>query len=301
MTKTRFQRLPKKDRDEVQRIKAILDEELPSTPELINESISIIRHHVGTPRAGSTMASQFSRIQSHFYDHGIIRRLLDNDIDAQIVSLRTCARLGYLTRLAGGTSYSGGCDCLHIFDILPALAVREHEVLNRFLAQFQSPFKSGHQSTLLLANSVYAILNGDSTAFQALTPKLRNRKENRFFRAMYDSLLAIDARDGDALSAALSEMAKWNKRTDINSSMQKLVCIPAHAIYNLSLSAFTSEVLTPPLPINELPWDSEFHDGVQSEENSAGCFDFTNDSVVLGRWVTKLPDHIDANELVADC
>jgi len=302
--KTRFESLPKKDRDEVLRIKGLMDERAPDARKEVLESLALLQEHLATPSQlppKSLLASTLHHLKSEFCDRGIIQRLLADDPAEAVIGLRTSARLGYLMTVAGGPEYSGGYDCAHIFDMLSAIASEDHLGISRFVERFPPPFKSGHPSTALLANAIYCVLAGDHAGFQGLAEKLRSRKESQFFRAMYDCLIAIMARDADLVCRAVDQMARWNRRQEqLNSAMQKLVCIPAHALYNICLVTFSESGRTPPPLPNVDTWDAGFHSFVhQANHDSAQmCFDFSGINPILFRWVNELPFAVTVDELI---
>ena len=192
--KTRFESLPKKDRDEVMRIKGLMDVRAPDAREQVLESLALLQRHLATPSKWSPMsllASTLHHLKSEFCDRGIIQRLLADDPVQEVIGLRTSARLGFLMAVAGGPEYSGGYDCAHIFDMLSAIASEDHLAISRFIERFPPPFKSGHPSTVLLANAIYCVLARDQVGFRGLAEKLKSRKDTQFARAMYDCLTAI--------------------------------------------------------------------------------------------------------------
>ena len=304
--KTRFESLPKKDRDEVLRIKRLMDERAPDARNQVLESLMVLQRHPATPSQISPMsllASTLHHLTSEFCDRGIIQRLLADDPAQEVIGLRTSARLGYLMTVAGGPEYSGGYDCAHIFDMLAAIASEDRFAISRFVDRFPPPFKTGHPSTVLLANAIYSVLADDHAGFQGLAEKLRTRKESRFFRAMYDCLLAIMARDADHVCRAIDEMARWNRRQEqLNSAMQKLLCIPAHASYNICLVRFSrSGQALPPLPTVDT-LDAGLHSFIHESKHDSTqmCFDFSGINPILFRWVQELPFAVRVDELIGE-
>jgi hypothetical protein len=309
-TKSRFASLPKKDRDEVLRIKGLLEERASDAKQQVVECFALLQRDLATPRdssvkwayssALSLLASRLHELKSDFSDRGIVQRLVDDDPAKQAIGLVTSGRLGYLMNVAGGPDYSGGYDCLHVFDMFSSIASKDRFATSRFVERFPRPFKSGHQCTVLLANAVYCVLAGDQEGFRALAEKLRTRKESRFFRAMYDCLLGIMVVDRDHVRRATEEMLKWNRRQELmNSSMQKLVCVPAHALYNLCLDNFAQFGQSPPPFPEGDTWDAEFHTFVHQTNNDSMqlCFDFSGINPVLAQWVNELPLAVTAGEL----
>ena len=70
--------------------------------------------------SSSLLASCLHDLKSYFCDRGIIRRFLENDVAHLNLGVNTAGRLGLLGWIAGGTDYSGGYDCAHVFDLILA-------------------------------------------------------------------------------------------------------------------------------------------------------------------------------------
>jgi hypothetical protein len=124
--KTRFDRLPKRDRDEVLRIDGLQSSWAGSPDEYASTTLRRLREHrqkLQGRTSSSLLAGSLHHLKSYFCDRGIIRRFLDSSVVELQVGVDTAARLGFLMRTAGGTDYSGGYDCAHVFDLLLALAV----------------------------------------------------------------------------------------------------------------------------------------------------------------------------------
>jgi hypothetical protein len=138
------------------------------------------------------------------------------------------------------------------------------------------------------------------TSLRRLELKLRTRKDNRFFRGMYDCILGVLDSDPEKVGSAISAMLEYNRRTDLHIWMPQLICIEAHAFY------FLCSRISPILEIEfdasrDLPWDAEYHAFLQ--KNTAPSYvevlDFTRINNVLGRWVAELTFDVDINELLA--
>lgn len=305
MTKTRLESLPKKDRNEVLRIKGLLDSRAPDARQNTVEILALLQRDLARPSRlspTSLLASRLHALRSSFCDRGVIERLITDNPVHEVRGFRTSARLGYLMNVAGGPAYSGGYDCLHVFDMFLAIATEDRFAVSKFTERFPGPFESGHPSTVLLANAVYCVLAGDRDGFQGLAEKLRTRKESRFFSAMYDCLLGMMAGDANLVGVAMDELLRWNRRQEqLNSAMQKLICIPAHALYNLCLGAFAQLGRTPPQPPTGDTWDAAFHSFVHDAGRGSmpECFDFSGINPVLFQWVHELPSAVAVEALIA--
>jgi hypothetical protein len=299
-----FESLPKRDRDEILRINGIQCARAPSLEDFAAKSLSDLQKHrrtLLTRTSSSLLSATLHHLQMYICDRGIIRRFIDDNVLELKTGVDTGARLGLLIRTAGGTDYAG-YDCAHIFDFIFAMAVADWPAVEVFLKRFPGPFKIGHASTLLLTNSLYAIVRRDRVALAEFEPDLRSRSERHFFRAMYDCLIGIMASDGQLVSDAIGRMVKWNRRQEqLNSSMQKLVCLYAHGLFNLCVKEFTARGTEIPTISDSLPWDADFHKFIHSDETpkSPSVFDFSSVNPVLKRWLDDLPEDLNIDELLA--
>ncbi len=300
--KTRFDRLPKRDRDEVLRIDGLQSSWAPSPEAYAAIALRRLRDHrakLHGRTSSSLLASCLHDLKSYFCDRGIIRRFVQNDVTELRRGVQTAARLGLLIRVAGGSDYSGGYDCAHVFDLILALAVDDKPLVNAFLNHFPAPFRSGHPATVLMSNGLYAVLRDDRAAFASLEQSIRDKSERNFFRAMFDCLLAIMAENASQVEASIGEMVKWNRRQEqLNSSMQKLTCLTAHAYYNVCRRVFVPRGISPPAIPDESTWDGEFQESIQASVAATSFFDFAPVNRLLSRWMQELPAKVALEDLL---
>lgn len=301
-TKTRFDRLPKRDREEVLRIDGLQSSRAASPVDEAATTLRRLREHrqkLQGRTSSSLLAGSLHHLKSYFCDRGIIDRFLKNDVAELRTGVGTAARLGLLMRVAGGTEYSS-YDCPHVFDLILALAVDDKPLVNAFLNHFPAPFQSGHPATVLMSNGLYAVLRDDRTTFVGLEQNIRDKSERNFFRAMFDCLLGIMADSPSQVEASIGEMVKWNRRQEqLNSSMQKFTCLTAHAYYNLCRRVFVPRGIAPPVIPDESTWDGEFQESVQTSEAGASFFDFSPVNRLLARWMQELPAKVTLEDLLA--
>lgn len=304
-SKTYFDRLPKRDRDEVVRLEGLLAHKFVSLNELVAERLRVLakqRDMPGNRPLKSCLAGMFQNLRADFTDHGILRRLLDDDVSALAPGIDASSRMGLLMRVAGGTEYPGGYDCLQVFDLLSALAVADWPLVQTFLDRFPGPFRLGHPTTVLLANGVNAVIRDDRAAFAAIEQRLRDKRGSHFDRAVFDCLLAIMANDASGVSDKIDEMLKGNRRQEWTSYLLKLICIQAHALYNLCLRVFQARgTVAPPIPSGPT-WDVAFHTSVHAShmEPRQRFFDFAPVSPVFMRWMQELPATLNIDDVLAD-
>src|SRR5436853_8680 len=98
-TKTRFDRLPKRDRDEVLRIDGLQSSWAPSPEEYASIALRQLRDHrakLHGRTSSSLLASCLHDLKSYFCDREIIRRFLDDNVAQLRLGVDTAARLGVL-------------------------------------------------------------------------------------------------------------------------------------------------------------------------------------------------------------
>ncbi|HQR06329.1 MAG TPA: hypothetical protein PLN21_05880 [Gemmatales bacterium] len=112
--------------------------------------------------------------------------------------------------------------------------------------------------------------------------------------------MAIMTDDASSVAASIGEMVKWNRRQEqMNSSMQKLVCLTAHAYYNVCRRVFIPRGVAPPVIPNESTWDAEFQELVQAGEGGTGFFDFSLVNASLARCMNELPISVTLEDVLA--
>lgn len=283
-TKSLLETLPKKDRDEVDRLNELHLKRAPSPVDFVAK------------RNGK--AVRFSFCKDYLEDEAILRRLFDDDVKQMEVCLDTASRFGFLLRVKGGTEYSGGWDCMHIHDVLTALAVNDQQVIQAFVSVFQAPFNVGHPATVLLANSVYAVIRADRSAYPKFVVDLRSKSESKYYQAMLRAIAAIMEGNATEFTQELTAMVKGNRSQSSHGRLQKLVCLQAHALYQLCLGEFTTRNLAAPAPPDHQAWDMAFHELVIARGQRAAPrhFDFTAVNPMLAQWIATLPNRLDTAE-----
>ncbi|HYE16814.1 MAG TPA: hypothetical protein VEA69_00095, partial [Tepidisphaeraceae bacterium] len=269
-TKTCFQRLPKRDRDEVVRLDAHYSSPPPET--MLAEGLRRVRDMARNSPKGSSLplalAGEFFGLMSRIQEGGIIRRLRDDNVAPLRTSVNTAARLQLLTIVAGGKEWSSSSDCGHVFAMIRALAVDDWPLINAFVSRFPGPFSDGHPATVLFANALYGVLRDDRAALEHLDTRIRQRKESSFFQAMSDTLVGIMGDDAASVAASIGTLIKYNRRQDqmgiVFFNMEKLICLMGHGLFNLCRRKFSARGLSVPEIAAELTWDAEFQRSVEA-------------------------------------
>lgn len=262
-------------------------EENGTPTETLREMIGDLRgREITKPQA----ASMFHFAAMGFADYAIYQRFKNNDVAELAYNLSLSSRFGYLTRLAGGTDHSGGYDCIHVFDLLKALCAGDENAVTAFLNSFPAPFKKGHGTTILLCNGIYAALEAPSVSLSDFEKPLRNRTESKFFRAMFDCLIAILDEAPGQFAAANKQLANFNRRQTTHSPLKKLICLEAHAMYHLACKKHNELVIEFDAQ-TDLPWDAEYHKAVSSTElNPIRSFPEVEEiDPEIHRWLLELP------------
>lgn len=261
MRKTRFQALPKIDRDWIQRYAALHSDWTGTIEALIDKHRQLHKDNISglqTRSPGDTFASSMFFLASAIVQRAIIKRLLDDDVAELRRGMLFASRLQYLSQISQSPTYSG-CDCLHVFNMLESYAVRDVSVIAAYLKRFPGPAKKGHPFTILLCNAVTAVLSGSGDLSQMLE-KLRHRKEGKYDKAMLLCLAGIIEKDVASVRAALEEMLAGHRRKSTNEGMVRFFPIWTHGLFNLATDALQSGSATFPAPSNSELWDQSFHE-----------------------------------------
>ena len=126
--------------------------------------------------------------------------------------------------------------------------------------------------------------------------KLKNRKESKFFRAMYDCLYGLIESDSQIFLQGYEQILKGNRRQNEFSSLEKMISLTAHAFKHLyeereelDQNVFSSN--------QKLPFDQGL-DTTLSGGISHTPLDLSSNNNILDSWVKELPDTLDLNELL---
>ena len=283
-----------KDKKEAERV---LSQNLPysKASTLLEKRLNDLkdRFSIGSNRE---ITSFLHTLQSDFTNFGIAQRIVSGNVCLLIECLSLSGRIGYLMREVGGEKYSGGDDCLQIFNLLKMLAAGDHQAVERLTNQFPAPFKKGHPDTVLLCNAVYGAL-GKHPEPDSIIIALEKKKSTKFFESMYRCVLAILKEDSDLFAQGLNELLKGNRRQEFHTSMEKVICVEAHAMFHLW--GMRNEPEVSDVARFELPWDQELYSYMQNQTELV-LNDFSNVSPVLDRWLRHMPNKIDTNDLVVE-
>jgi len=227
---------------------------------------------------------------------GIANRVALDDINYMTKALIYSARFGYLLRITGGEAFSDGYDCMHVFDLLVMLAASDSKAVNALTSRFMAPFRKGNADTILLCNAVYMAL--DKHPDPNLTLKsIARSKSTKFFLSMYRCAAAIQNADSTTFVVNIKELLKGNRRQEFHSTMDKAVCIEAHAMLNLwNIRNITNTI---DLSALELPWDSEFYKFTLNR-SEPHLTDFGEISKVLNHWIHFMPHEIKVDDFLSE-
>ena len=130
--------------------------------------------------AHSLATGTFTHIGNWHHDKAIFYRLVKNDMQEMLSLLRISNRFNYVSHLTRTSKYSGGYDCLHVFEVMKALAVKDFEAVNAFLKRYPGTSVSGHPFTVLLCNTVTSLLNNDNILYQIQDAKINKLRGTAF-------------------------------------------------------------------------------------------------------------------------
>ena len=249
------------------------------------------------------LGTVLSSMSSEAVEMGLGARIQNDDPQAQASALILASRLNCLSYATPG-GRSSGQDCLHIKEVLYALSVKNWACVDAFMRVLPGPSVKGHAASMRNVNLLYAILKNDRvTAEQAadLWAADRSKEKQVYDQALTDGLLAIVAKDGAALSDALTVLvAKHDVQKDFHlGGMGKFFCWPAHALYTLATAreGIGAEAVSQP---EGQTWDSAYQTLIDhvAPEQMEPFVDFTPASAKLAEWLHTLPTEVSALELL---
>ena len=289
-----MERYPKKDRDEALRILDIEAEDGRTPNENIQNMLCVIFDKSQRMRLDNyKIVSNLSSSETFFTEVAVIERVAFNNLEGFLSHFKVGVRLCYLTQLIGGTKYSG-TDCIHVWDMLKALAINDTDTVNAFTEQFPAPFNNGHKVIILISNAVYTVL-GKQPVTDDIIYKLNNTNSSKFYMAIFRSLAAMLTNDIESFLENISNIVKLNRRQQDFQSMEKLISIYAHGLVNL----WQFHTNNSPLPeLNfPMPWDCSLHNYIKSNKQ-INLISFENISKEFNRWLHDTPAQINVDELV---
>jgi hypothetical protein len=266
-----------------------------SIEEMIHHYLEELRDELSFP--GNVSITGFLHdLQFDLKFYGIANRVALGNVSYMTEALIYSARFGYLLRINGGEAYSCGYDCIHIFDLLVMLAASDSKAIDVLTSQFMAPFRKGNADTVLLCNAVYMAL--DKHPDPGLTLKsIERSKATKFFLSMYRCAAAIQNVDRATFMVNLKELLKGNRRQEFHSTMDKAVCIEAHAMVNLWNIRNNNNTID--LSALELPWDSAFYKFTLNT-SEPHLSDFSGISTVLNHWIHLMPDDINVDDFLTE-
>lgn len=230
---------------------------------------------------------------------GMLDRMLLGAIDRQISGIYTRGRLAYIKTNIKDFEYDYA-DCLHCYDIIDALAVRDFKVIEKYILSIPGPAKEGHKFSILLCNSLYSILKKDDKEMNIAAENIKKfNKKSIFDKALISSMLAIIYGDFAELEANINIMLKNNKKKFSSDGEQKYICLTAHGIVNLAEYLHEDSNLNFVNDIKSQYWDLEFYNAVKNNNDKLKDFyDFTYMNPILQNWITDLPIKIKLEDLI---
>lgn len=199
-------------------------------------------------------------------------------------------------RLREPIAYSG-CDCLHVFDMLDALAGRDVALFRRYLDTNPPAASRGHRDTVLLCNAVTALGRQDEARFAALAGRLAPRPQDvgktTYKAGLYRALLGVAAGDPVAISAGLAAMVPLHARRGYPVlGTIRFVALEAHGVYNLARlvlpAAVSARIETP----TAIPWWQALADADGPRDDAPLLLDLPPALDGLRALVRELPTRV---------
>lgn len=298
MKKTRFEALPKDDRDKVQRYVATHPETHTDLEELFRESWNrLVRGVTGLRtrpvRSGyayqseaDLFACETGMLASELIQRGIVKRLQEDSPEALASHLFLVSRLHYVSNLAQTHAYSG-TDCQHVFDLLLSVASNDTDAVNAYLCRYDYISKSGHPFTKLLCNAVRMILTRSPN--DRLVSELHKRKDSSYDKATLSALAAIAEGQPQRVTENLNAMLAGHRRKTVDDAMLRYFAVLVHAIYRMASNIFPSVGLPVPPEPNLLLWDSNVQAQLDLPRPCTDLDAIGSFSPIVATWAKQLP------------
>ncbi|MCA9101648.1 MAG: hypothetical protein KDA63_10880 [Planctomycetales bacterium] len=306
-SKPRFQRLPKKDRDEVTRLHELIRQnsdlslhgDLKSYLQVRTEFLETV---FACPprdppvsremRLTSDLLSAFHYAEMHSFGDGMIQRLVDNDPALQAAGFSLASRFSLLHWR----------DRHYVYGILKGLAAKDDFAVLRSVKRLPRLAPTGHTSTVLLCEALCMVLRRDKDAFHALGEKLQSRNHTKLYQGMYKCLSAIMHGSPNQVSESLLMIAAAARhKKSYVSSLERVVSYEAHALFNLAVDEFSERNIAAPIPPAHMAWDTEYQRYIeQTPVDRSRLIDLAAMSPTLHSWVEELPDDIQIRDLLLE-
>ncbi|BCE00836.1 hypothetical protein [Marinicellulosiphila megalodicopiae] len=254
---------------------------------LISKNLELLKDDLAVDPS-APITNLLYKIRANFTELSLAQHVIKKDVKSLVQNLSIAGRFGYMLRVVGGEKYAVS-DCIHVFDLFKMLAANDMVCVNKTIDKIQPPFKQGHPDTRMLCAGVYTVL-GKHDNPELIIEKLSKDSSSKFFTAMQQCLLAIINKDEQAFYDQLTIICKSNRQQQFHISMEKLVCIEAHAM--VKLWELTHYKMTQKLSALPISWLQELYD-YNHKNTTMELLDFDNESKVLNQWMHELPEEFD--------
>lgn len=197
---------------------------------------------------------------------GVARRFYIGDVEEFALFLQMQVRQAALNHLANYDEY------IDIWQLLPALAIRDDATVKLFMEVATYPLTSGHVDTRDIYNGVHAILRDDAKGMDAIARKKLSKSSPTWLTGIIRCLQGIVSEDARLVASGIDEHLVGYRRSYRGDPLEKVVSLHAHGLYRLAQTA-NSKLVADIDVARQLPWDAQLHE------------------VASGRWETLRVDH----------
>jgi hypothetical protein len=175
-----------------------------------------------------------------------------------------------------------------IWIILRGLAAGDLDVARAFFGPRPRKLSGGHKSTVLVYNTVQAIVTKNQRAQSLLRPELEYANAPDCDRAILRTLHGIISADATAVAVNLERVVATFHRTVLQEE-EKVIAILAHGL--AELAHWVSPGLLAEFDLDRpLPWDSGYHRWLHRRNRSTKYRDMSMYSALLHRWIHDLEE-----------
>jgi hypothetical protein len=132
-----------------------------------------------------------------WYLRGVARRFSTGDLDEFGLFIQMHVRQYKL--LNARPSYTD------VWELLRALAIRDQEAVQRYVADAEFPLQDGHPDTRTIYNGVQALLRSDKAQLDVLQKKELSEKKPAYLTGIIRCLQGIAARDASSVAMGIHQ------------------------------------------------------------------------------------------------
>ena len=176
----------------------------------------------------------------------------------------------------------------YIWIVFRGLAASDRDIARAFFGSRPPKLSGGHGPTVLIYNTVQAIVTEDRRTQSRLRPEVEYANAPDFYRAVLRTLHGIIIADATAVAVNLERVIATFGRTEFPQD-EKVIAILAHGL--AELAHWVSPGLLAEFDLDRpFPWDGAYHRWLRRRNRSTRYRDMSKYSPLLNRWIRDLEE-----------